>query len=87
MPALTLPERPGSSSLRALAAFAREEFTGLTTAAVTVSHAIVQGVELVFKNGTLVRPSTYTISGTTITLGSALLAGDWVVVHYYFRPS
>lgn len=87
MPAFTLPELPGSSSIRALASFAREEYTGLTTTALPVQHPVVQGLELVFKNGTLVRPSTYTISKNTITLGGALIAGDWVVVYYYFRPS
>lgn len=82
---IALPTQPESPNIRALAALTREEFTGLTTAVVTLSHECRAGTELVFKNGTLVRPTTYTLSGKTITLGGALIAGDWTVVLYHAR--
>lgn len=84
---IQLPEPPESPNVRALAGWSREEFTGLTTAVVTLAKTANAGTELVVKNGSIVRPSTYTLAGTTLTLGSALIAGDWVVVWYHARPT
>lgn len=84
---IRLPERPESANVQALASLTREEFTGLTTAVVTLSKAANAGTEIVVKNGSIVRPSTYTLAGTTLTLGSALIAGDWVAVWYHARAT
>lgn len=86
----SLPSQPETPNVRVLAQEYREEFTGLTTAVVTLANAPLEtvngvGLELVFKNGALVAPSTYTIDANVITLGSALIAGDVVVVRYPFR--
>ena len=82
---IQLPQQPETANVRALAAWVREELTGLTTAVVTLAHEPQTETETVVKNGAVVRPSTYTVSGKTITLGSALVAGDWVVVTYWAR--
>lgn len=84
---IALPTSPETPNVRALAGFTREEFTGLVTAVVTLTHEAQAGVEMVYKNGTLVRPTTYTLSGKLITLSGALIAGDWVVVTYWARIS
>lgn len=82
---LQLPEIPKSANERALASFIRERFTGLTTTTVTLSNTPLSGFESVFKNGVLLDPNTYTISGQVITLGSALTGTDVVQVKYYFK--
>lgn len=86
---LTLPAPPGTPNERKLAQLSRERFTGLTTTAITLADAAVEGFELVFKNGALLDPnggaSGYTISGAAITLGAAAIAGDVFIVWYYFR--
>jgi hypothetical protein len=83
---IALPEQAETPNVQALASFTREEVTGLTTADVVLAREVSAGTECVWKNGTLVRPSTYAVSGKTITLGGALIAGDWVVVTYWARP-
>lgn len=83
---LKLSEAPTANE-RALASLTRERFTGLVTAVVTCSYPVQSGTELVFKNGSLVDPDSYTVSNTTITLGGALIAGDIVVVLYHARLS
>lgn len=85
--ALTLNSPPESANVQALSQWRQEEFTGLTTAVVTLAQQpdVKSGMMLVFKNGTLLRPSLNVLSGTTLTLPSALIAGDWVVVSYKAR--
>lgn len=84
---LSLPVAPETQNIRALAAWRQEEVTGLVTATITLQQQIdaASGICLVWKNGTLVQPSTITIAGNTLTLGSALIAGDWVVIFYKAR--
>lgn len=85
--ALSLTSPPESRNIAILAQWQQEEFTGLTTTTVPLSSApdTTSGMCLVFKNGTLVRPSLITISGSTLTLPSALVAGDWIVIFYKAR--
>lgn len=85
--ALTLPQPPESRNIDVLRQWKQEEFTGITTAVVPLSQVpdAASGILLVWKNGTLLRPSLNTISGATLTLPSALIAGDWVVVLYKGR--
>lgn len=85
--AVSLASPPASRNESILAQWQQEEFTGITTTVVPLSYPpdVDSGLVLVFKNGTLLRPSLNTISGSTLTLPSALIAGDWVVVHYKSR--
>ena len=84
---LSLPTPPASPNEVALASWKVEEFTGLTVATITLAANAdaASGMVLVWKNGTLLRPSLNTISANVITLPSALIAGDWVVVVYHSR--
>jgi hypothetical protein len=50
----------------------------------------VLGTEQVFKNGVLLDPannSTYYLQGKTLTLGTALVSSDVLVVHYNYRTA
>lgn len=86
---IPLPNPPESQNIRALAKLGRERYTGLTTTIVTLNDAASEGLEMVHKNGTLLDPnggtSGYAISGKTITLGAAAIAGDVFVIWYYAR--
>lgn len=93
---IALPEQPETPNIAALASLTRETFTGLTTTTITLGNearvstgASAGGLELVFKNGALLNPaggaSGYSLSGKTITLGTAAIAGDWFLVLYYAR--
>lgn len=85
--AVSLPAPPETSNVRALAQWKQEEFTGITTAVVPLSQMpdAASGILLVWKNGTLLRPSLNVLDGSTLTLPGALIAGDWVVVFYKAR--
>ncbi len=87
---IQLPNQPETPNVRYLAQRARERFTDLTTDTITLAHIPArtvrdEGLEGVFLNRALVDPDTYTIDGDTITLGSALIATDVVVVFYSYR--
>jgi hypothetical protein len=94
---IALPTIPLDPNIRALAGFTRERFTGLTTTAVTLAHEAMSvpagstgtGLELVTKNGLALDPAGgaggYAISGKTITLGTAAIAGDVFLVYYWTR--
>lgn len=82
---IALPTPPASANERALASWTWERFTGLTTAAVTVGNPVVQHTALVWKNGALLDPTTVTTQARTVTLPSALVSGDVVVVTYFYR--
>lgn len=83
---LTLPTTPASANERAVSAFTVERQTGATTASLTLGGTAVDGLALVWKNGTLLDPSVAAIvSGTTVTLSVAAIAGDVFVIQYYAR--
>lgn len=84
---LQLPDAGHASpNERALAQMTRVRLTGQTGTTVTVGLTIVAGLEQVFKNGSLLDPSSeYTISGATLTLTVAAVAGDVFVVYGHFR--
>ena len=82
---LALPNAPESANVRALASWTTERFTGLTSNTVTLSNPAVKGAVMTFKNGLLVDPTTVTVQAKTLTLGSALVSGDLVVVTYFYR--
>lgn len=90
---LLLPFVPADNDW-ALASIYREEVTGLTTTAVSLSFSVAQTQDgknllLLFKNGTLLPEiagaSGYSVTGTAVTLGSAAIAGDRFVAWYYYR--
>lgn len=86
----SLPSQPETPNVRVLGQELIEEFTGLTTADVTLAEQPLEtlggaALLLVFKNGTLVRPSTYTVSGKTVTLDADLIEADWLVARYSYR--
>ena len=83
---IPLPRPPESANVLALACRGRDTFTGLTSTTVTLSDPATGAPEMVFKNGLLLTPSQYSISGTTVTLSTALVSSDEVIVHYQFRP-
>lgn len=89
-----LPSQPESENVRVLGQYYRERITGLTTVALTLSYAPLRtvddvGLELLFKNGALLDPAGgaggYSIEGTSVTLGTAAIAGDVFVVLYPYR--
>jgi hypothetical protein len=88
---LTLPDEPETENIRALASLTRERYTGLTTAVITLVNEARDGFEIVYKNGVLLDPaggaSGYSISGKTITLGTAAIAGDVFLIFYYSRSN
>jgi len=85
--AISLPKAPATANERTLAAWKMEEQTGITGAAVSLALPVDEGAGLLhcWVNGTLVQPSTHSVSGQTLTLGTALSPSDWIVVHYKAR--
>lgn len=82
---IPLPTAPESPNVRALASWTWERYTGLTSSAVTVKNPVVSGTALVWKNGSLVDPTTVTTQSKTVTLPASLVSGDVVVVTYFYR--
>lgn len=85
-----LPQPPANANERVLAQEYREEQTGLATTAVTLAHEPLRmvsggGLEMLYKNGTLLGSADYTISGSAVTLATALIASDVFVARYPYR--
>lgn len=83
--AVSTPNAPGSPNQRAFANLKVERLTGVTGATLTFTNVIDPTFYLLFKNGSLVDPSTLTVTGTTIGLGTAAISGDVFVLQYHFR--
>lgn len=66
-----------------------EDFTGGTSATLSLAHAVDGTACLVFKNGAVLRGGgvQYSISGSTITLGAAPIAADVVLVFYQWATT
>lgn len=72
-------------AIQALSRFGYERQTGLTTTALPLDNAPVDGTLQVFKNGTLLDPGAdFTVSGKTVTLGVAAIGADVFLVYYHF---
>jgi hypothetical protein len=86
-----LPDEPESENVRALASLTRQRITGLATVTLTLEAEARDGFEAVYKNGALLDPNGgaggYSISGKTITLGTAAIVGDVFVIFYYARAT
>lgn len=75
-------------AIQALSRFGYERQTGLTTTALTLDNAPVDGTLQLFKNGALLDPSTaFTVSGTAVTLGVAAIAGDVFLAYYHYSQN
>lgn len=68
-----------------------EDFTGGTSASLTLAHAADSTNCLVFKNGSALRrvagASGYSVSGTAVTLGTAPIAADVILVWYQWSTT
>lgn len=84
---LSLASPPETPNVRTLAAWTQEEQTGIVGVTITLSQVPdgASGVIMIWKNGTLVRPSLQSVVGKTVTLAVALAAPDWVVIFYKNR--
>lgn len=91
-----LPVVPADPTLRSLAQFKIERFTGSTATTIKLGNKAIAGLEMVFKTPaggatTLLDPllatPDYTVSGDTITLHTAPLTSDVILIRYYFRVS
>jgi hypothetical protein len=86
MKQLPLPVRDANEA--ALAAWYRERQTGIVGVTLTLAYAPRRtvddvGLEQLVKNGAVLDPATaYTISGNTVTLAVAAIAGDVFVAWY-----
>lgn len=67
----------------------RERQTGVVGVTLTLTDAPIVGTLQLFKNGTLLDEvagaGNYTITDRTVTLGTAAIAGDVFVAHYFYR--
>jgi hypothetical protein len=82
---IPLPAKTADPNIRALARLERETRTGSASATWDLTNNILEGYELVYKNGLLLQPVTdYTLSGKRITFVVAPIAGDRTTAIYYF---
>lgn len=78
---------PNADTLRRLE---KDDFTGIVIATVTLSQKPVENYILVWKNGLYLHNlagADWTVAGTTLTFGVALIAGDKVTVWYWTRAN
>jgi hypothetical protein len=85
---MTLPLPVGTldPNVLALSRFTRESRTGSTSATWDLVNRILEGYELVFKNGILLQGGgvDYSVSGARITFVAAPIAGDRTTAVYYY---
>lgn len=84
---MTLPLPVGTldPNVLALSRFTRETRTGSTSATWDLTNKVIDGYELVFKNGLLLQSVTdYSVSGARITFVVAPIVGDRTTVMYYY---
>lgn len=67
----------------------KERQTGVVGVTITLTNAPIAGTLQLFKNGALLDEvagaGNYTITDRTITLGTAAIAGDVFIGHYFYR--
>lgn len=83
---LPLPQATVDPNSRMLAGFGRARLSGITGATVTFPAAPVPETLLVYRNGLLLDPSTVSVLGSALTLPSALVSADVLVVVGHWRP-
>lgn len=75
-------------AIQALARFGYDRQTGIVGATLTLANPPVDGTLQLFKNGALMDDSGgYTVSGATVTLAVAAIAGDVFQAYYHWRQS
>ena len=85
---IPLPVKTEDQNLRALSRHTRETRTGSVAPEWDVTDVIIEGQEMVFKNGLLLEPSTdYTVSKRRLTLAVAPIAADRLTIVYWYRVS
>jgi hypothetical protein len=85
---LPLPYWTLDPNILALSRFVRETRTGSTSATWDLTNRVIEGYELIFKNGLLLNPVTdYTVSDNRITFGVAPIAGDRTTAVYWFAAN
>lgn len=86
---LILPQAADMSpNLRSLASWKTESLTGIAGTVLTFGNVIDRNAALLFKNGSLVDPGTYTVTLNTITaLSPASIVGDVWLLFYHFRST
>lgn len=78
-------------ALRYLYQKMKERQTGVVGVTITLTDAPILGTLKLFKNGALLDEvagaGNYTITDRTVTLGTAAIAGDVFIAHYYYRTT
>lgn len=86
-----LPLAAATPNETALSQVTKERFTGSTATILTLRNHAIAGLELVFKNGTLLDPAAstpdYFLLQNQLTLAAALVSSDVVQIHYPFTTS
>lgn len=86
--AFPVPYGSLDSATQAVFRFGQDVQTGLTGTSLTLANAPVSGTLRLFKNGALLSSlSGYTVSGKTVTLSVAAVAGDEFEAFYHFRQN
>lgn len=83
--AIGTPNAPSSPNQQSFANMKVERVTGVTGTSLPFTNVIDSTFYLLFKNGSLVDPSTLTVAGSTITVGTAAISSDVFVLMYHFR--
>lgn len=82
---IPLPRFPDDPNIRTLSQLERETRTGSASATWDLTNKIVEGYELIFKNGLLLQVGTdYTVAGKTVTFVGAIVVGDRTTAVYYY---
>lgn len=87
---ITTTAFPRFQTWEPLRSWKEDRITGAVTASLSLSDAPIPPL-LVFKNGTMLdenaTPADYTVSGTTMTLNVAAIAGDVFKLFYHWRET
>lgn len=85
---MTLPLPVGTldPNVLALSRFTRETRTGSTSATWDLTNKVIEGYELIFKNGLLLQGggTDYSVSGARITFAVAPIVGDRTTAVYWY---
>lgn len=85
---IAIPNQPENGNIRSLANWKAERVSGIAGTTLPLTNVIDTEATLVFQNGSLLDPNTYTITANTIELGSSAVSGDvFVVFYHYTRPA
>lgn len=86
---IPVPDTPTANE-QALRRLEKDDYTGIVIATVVLTQKPVETYMWVFKNGLYLHNlagADWTVAGSVITFGVALIAGDKVTVWYYTRAN